>query len=155
MVLLLSGILLHFLLQCIIRLGSSRRLGSIGSSGSRSVSTTVDGPACAAYLDLVLLPLPAVARLGTAVCTWVLCIAVGILMLLYEGFLILVCDWDPSLQRVVKLELGTVGLLDSDELVVELGERDAVVILELGWVCREGEDLRDWLLCHFCWELFS
>lgn len=39
-------------------------------------------------------------------------------MLLNEGFLILICDWDPPLQLVVKLELGAVRLLDSDELVV-------------------------------------
>lgn len=69
-------------------------------------------------------------------------------MLLNESLLILVCHWNPSFQLVVKLELGAVRLLDSDELVVQLGERDAVVILELGWICREGEDLRDWLLCH-------
>lgn len=69
-------------------------------------------------------------------------------MLLNESLLILICHWNPSLQLVVKLELGAVRLLDSDELVVQLGERDAVVILELGWICREGEDLRDRLLCH-------
>lgn len=69
-------------------------------------------------------------------------------MLLNEGFLILICHWNPSLQLVVKLELGAVRLLDGDELVVQLGERDAVVIFELGWVCREGEDLRDRVLCH-------
>lgn len=75
-------------------------------------------------------------------------------MLLNEGFLILICDWNPSLQLVVKLELGAVRLLDSDELIVQLGERDAVVVLELGWISREGEDLRDWLLCHFAGNRF-
>jgi hypothetical protein len=64
-------------------------------------------------------------------------------MLLDEGFLVLIRDWDPSLQLVVKLELGAVRLLDRDELVVQPGERDAVVILELGWIRREGEDLRN------------
>lgn len=97
---------------------SVRISGDLAEYCSRIVSTTVDGPACAAYLDFVLLPLSAVVRLSTAVCTWVLCAAIGILMLLNEGFLILICNWDPSLQLVVKLELGAVRLLDSDELVV-------------------------------------
>lgn len=77
-----------------------------------------------------------------------ICAAVGALLLAYEGFLILVCQRDPSLQLRVELELGAITLLHGNVLVVKPGKGDAVIILELCWVRREGEDLCKWLRCH-------
>ena len=51
----------------------------------------------------------------------------------------------PALQLVVELELGAI-VVDGDELVVEPGEGDAVVAVELGRVCRKGQARRRMLL---------
>lgn len=107
----------------------------------------VDWASMRAYLHFILLSLLAISSLGIR--RWIG--AIGALLHLYEGFLILVCQRDPALQLGVKLKLGTVRLLDCDVLAVQLGEGDAIIILKKCWICWEGEDLRNWLLCHFVW----
>lgn len=126
--------------------------GCLCDSYSRTIWTALDGPACAAYLDIILLPLSAVARSSTARCAWLLIYCICALLLLEEDILILIGQRNPSLQAVVELELGAIRL-HSDVLAVELGERDPIIILKFCWIRGEGEDLRDGLFRHtvlFC-----
>lgn len=98
-----------------------------------------------AYLQIVLPSLLAMERLGVGGRTR----AIGALLHLEEGFLILVCQRDPAFQLGVELELGTIRRLDGDVLAVQLGERDAIVLFKKGRVGWEGENLRNRLVCHF------
>lgn len=107
-------------------------------------SNSSGNPACTAYLQIVLSSPLAVVVLSILSITGWEPTAVSALLLLYEGFLILVCQWDPSLQLCVELELGAIRLLHSNVLVVKLGEGDAIVVVKDCWVRREGEDLRQW-----------
>lgn len=120
----------------------------------RSHAAAPDGPACAAYLQIVLFSLPAVACLSIPVWRFA---AIRALLLPYEGFLILVQDRDPSLQLRVELELGAVRLLYGDVLVVKSGERYPLVGLELRRVRWKGENLGHRWLCHLglCFLLLS
>ena len=60
---------------------------------------------------------------------------------------LVVHDWDPALLGVVEFVFGAI-FLDGDELVVQLGERDPVVLVEEAGVGRKRPVLG--IVCHGC-----